>query len=102
TSPPLKPLFFIGATLGNALAPLLHLPVGLLAGVGFVAVFAGAANVPLASTLMAVELFGGGIGVFALIGCVTAWLCSGQSGIYRAQRNEMRKYAHRIVHKKDE
>jgi len=35
------PLFYIGATLGNALAPLLHVPVPLLAGIGFVAVFAG-------------------------------------------------------------
>ena len=44
------PLFYIGATLGNALAPLLHLPVSFLAGMGFVAVFAGAANTPVAST----------------------------------------------------
>ncbi|MEA1136108.1 chloride channel protein, partial [Klebsiella pneumoniae] len=28
------PLFYIGATLGNALAPLLHLPFGMLAGIG--------------------------------------------------------------------
>ncbi|MFQ3579564.1 MAG: voltage-gated chloride channel family protein [Bacteroidales bacterium] len=40
------PLFFIGATLGNALAYIIHLPVGLLAGMGFVAVFAGATNTP--------------------------------------------------------
>jgi H+/Cl- antiporter ClcA len=52
------PLFYIGATLGNALAPLLNVPVPLLAGIGFVAVFAGAANTPIASTLMAMELFG--------------------------------------------
>src|SRR5450830_1770575 len=50
------PLFFIGATLGNALGPLLHQPVALLAAIGFVAVFAGAANTPIASTLMAMEL----------------------------------------------
>src|SRR5471030_104812 len=28
------PLFYIGATLGNALAPLLHLPFAMLAGIG--------------------------------------------------------------------
>ena len=44
------PLFYIGATLGNALAPLLQVPFALLAAVGFVAVFAGAGNTPLAST----------------------------------------------------
>jgi len=80
------PLFYIGATLGNALAPVLQLPFPLLAGLGFVAVFAGAANTPIASTLMAVELFGGEIGVYAALACVLSWLCSGHSGIYRAQR----------------
>ncbi|WP_229420398.1 voltage-gated chloride channel family protein [Pseudoduganella albidiflava] len=80
------PLFYIGATLGNALAPLLELPFPLLAGVGFVAVFAGAANTPLASTVMALELFGPAIGPYAALGCVVAYLCSGHAGIYKAQR----------------
>lgn len=80
------PLFYIGATLGNALAPLLQMPFALMAGIGFVAVFAGAANTPIATTLMAMELFGAGIGPLAAIGCVTAYLFSGHSGIYRAQR----------------
>ena len=79
------PLFFIGATLGNALAPLLQQPFALLAAVGFVAVFAGAANTPLASTVMAMELFGPEIGVYAAIACVAAWACSGRPGIYHAQ-----------------
>ena len=81
------PLFFIGATLGNALGPLLHQPVALLAAIGFVAVFAGAANTPIASTLMAMELFGAEIGVYAAIACVVAYLFSGHAGIYRAQRS---------------
>lgn len=80
------PLFYIGATLGNALAPLLHLPFPLLAGIGFVAVFSGAANTPIATTLMAMELFGADIGPLAAIGCVTAYLFSGHTGIYHAQR----------------
>lgn len=80
------PLFYIGATLGNALGPVLHQPVALLAAIGFVAVFAGAANTPIASTLMAMELFGADIGVYAAIACVVAYLFSGHAGIYRAQR----------------
>ncbi|WP_348945184.1 voltage-gated chloride channel family protein [Chitinibacter sp. FCG-7] len=80
------PLFYIGATLGNVLAPLLDLPFGLLAGLGFVAVFAGATNTPLACTLMAVELFGAPIAPYALLACAMAHLCSGHSGIYKAQR----------------
>lgn len=80
------PLFYVGATLGNALAPLLHLPFAFLAGLGFVAVFAGAANTPIASTLMAIELFGADIGVYAAMACVVAYLVSGYTGIYRSQR----------------
>jgi H+/Cl- antiporter ClcA len=80
------PLFYIGATLGNALAPLLHLPVAMLAGLGFVAVFAGAANVPLACTVMAMELFGPAIAPFAAIACVASYMFSGHTGIYHAQR----------------
>jgi H+/Cl- antiporter ClcA len=86
------PLFYIGATLGNALAPLLHLPFAMLAGIGFVAVFAGAANTPLASTIMAIELFGPQIGPYAALACVAAYLCSGHCGIYRSQRVGLLKH----------
>ncbi|MEA9980097.1 chloride channel protein, partial [Pseudomonas sp. RTS4] len=71
------PLFYIGATLGNALAPLLHLPFPMLAGIGFVAVFAGAANTPLATIVMAMELFGPEIGPLAAIACIASYLFSG-------------------------
>ncbi|MBL1375899.1 voltage-gated chloride channel family protein [Zobellella iuensis] len=87
------PLFYIGATLGNALAPLLDMPFPLLAGIGFVAVFAGAANTPIASTLMAMELFGAEIGLYAGVACVVSYLFSGHTGIYRSQR--IGQYKHR-------
>ncbi|MBK5090596.1 voltage-gated chloride channel family protein [Burkholderia sp. R-69927] len=80
------PLFYIGATLGNAMGHMLALPVPVLAGLGFVAVFAGAANTPIASTVMAIELFGPQIGVYAALACVVSYLFSGHTGIYRAQR----------------
>lgn len=80
------PLFYIGATLGNALGYVLPLPFPVLAGLGFVAVFAGAANTPIASTIMAIELFGPQIGIYAGIACVVSYLFSGHTGIYRAQQ----------------
>ncbi len=79
------PLFFTGATLGSALSFFIPLPVALLAGMGFVAVFAGATNTPIACTLMGIELFGAESGVFIGIACVTAYLFSGHSGIYGEQ-----------------
>lgn len=80
------PLFYIGATLGNALAPLLQMPVGLMAAVGFVAVFAGAANTPLACSVMALELFGAEVGAFAALACAVSYAFSGRATIYKAQR----------------
>ncbi|MFT8480620.1 voltage-gated chloride channel family protein [Gluconobacter oxydans] len=80
------PLFFLGAASGNILAFLLHVPVDLLAAVGFVSVFAGAANTPLACTLMGVELFGAGDIVYFATGCFMAYACSGHTGIYLSQR----------------
>ena len=86
------PLFFIGATLGNTLALILHLPAPVLAAAGFVAVFAGAANTPLSSTLLAIEIFGAPIGVYAGIACVMSFLFSGHGGIYQSQTVSQRKY----------
>jgi H+/Cl- antiporter ClcA len=79
------PLFFIGATLGNALSYVIPLPTGLLAGMGFVALFAGATNTPLACSMMAIELFGSDCGVYVAIACVVAYLISGHNSIYGKQ-----------------
>jgi len=86
------PLFCIGAALGNALAPLLAMPYPFLAALGFVAVFAGASNTPLACTLLAVELFGVRIGIPAGIACAVSYLFSGHAGIYSAQKVTVRKW----------
>lgn len=80
------PLFFIGATLGNTLSLFLGVPTDLFAALGFVAVFAAATNCPLASTLMAVELFGGESLLYFTVACLVACFVSGRSGIYTAQR----------------
>lgn len=79
------PLFFIGATLGSFLSYFIPLPTALLAGMGFVAVFAGAANTPLACIIMAIELFGASCGVYVALACVVAYFFSGHRGIYGSQ-----------------
>jgi H+/Cl- antiporter ClcA len=80
------PLFFIGAALGNALAGVLGAPPDLFAALGFVAIFAGASNTPLACTLMGVELFGATHIIYIATACFLAYLFSGHSGIYLSQR----------------
>lgn len=80
------PLFVIGATAGATFAQVLDLPPELMAAVGFVAVFAGATNTPLACTVMGLELFGTGPAVPLLIACTVAYVFSSHRSIYTAQR----------------
>ncbi len=80
------PLFFVGAALGNVLARALGVPLAMGAGVGMAAVFAAAANAPLALSVMAVELLGGNLFPHATIVCVLCYLLTGQRSIYPAQR----------------
>lgn len=80
------PLFFIGASSGNVLGRWLGAPVDLFAGLGFIAVFSGATNTPLACTLMGVELFGSQYTLYFVLACFFAYLFSGHSGIYLSQR----------------
>lgn len=85
------PLFFTGATLGNALSALIPLPLALLAGMGFVGVFSGATNTPLACTVMGMELFGYESGIFLGMACLIAYFFSGRGSIYDSQ-NLTKKY----------
>lgn len=80
------PLFFIGATLGGALAGPLGLPLALTAGVCMAAMFAAASNTPLALSIMAVEMFGANALPHVVIVCVVAYLMTGNRSIYPSQR----------------
>ena len=79
------PLFFVGATLGSALSAVIPLPLSFMVGIGFVAVFAGATNTPIACTFMGIELFGVEAGIYLGVACVASYLFSGHTGIYTAQ-----------------
>jgi len=92
----ITPLFIMGATLGYALAPALGVPPMLLAAVGFVAVFAGASNTPIASALIGIELFGAGGWIYMLIGTVVSYVFSGHRSIYVTQRVDVPKYMFEI------
>jgi H+/Cl- antiporter ClcA len=79
------PLFFVGAALGHTLSIYVGAPVDLFASLGLIAVFAGAANTPLACVVMGIELFGTEHWIYMLIACFAAFASSGKSGIYSAQ-----------------
>ncbi|MFT4175901.1 MAG: voltage-gated chloride channel family protein [Luteolibacter sp.] len=86
------PLFFIGAALGHALSGIMGVPVDFLAALGFVAVFAGATNTPVASTFLGMELFGADHVIYIAAACLVAYCCSGHSGIYSSQRIAIPKF----------
>lgn len=87
------PLFFVGAALGNAIAMISGAPVDLMAGLGFIAVFSGATNTPIACTMMGIELFGAHNAPYYAVACFTAYCFSGHSGIYHSQRVGVSKVA---------
>ncbi|MCV2487169.1 voltage-gated chloride channel family protein [Flavobacterium sp. SH_e] len=86
------PLFFVGATLGSALSTVIPMPIALLAGIGFVAVFSGATHTPIACSIMGMELFGIAPGIFIAIACTIAYFSSGSVGIYKSQIVKGAKY----------
>jgi H+/Cl- antiporter ClcA len=79
------PLFFVGATLGNALAVPLQLPLALCAGVCMSALFGAAANTPIALSVMAIELLGSAVAPHVLLVSALAYLATGRRSIYAGQ-----------------
>ncbi len=80
------PIFFVGAQAGAMLADFMHVDPATLAALGLVAVLAGAANTPLAASIMAIELFGPQIAPYATVACVISFLITGQQSMYPSQR----------------
>ena len=80
------PCFFVGATCGCVVAPLLGMDAGFGAALGLIAVFCGVTNSPMTSILLGYELFGGqGLALLAMCAAVS-YLLSGYSGLYREQK----------------
>ena len=80
------PCFFIGATFGCVVGPPLGIPAGFAAALGLVAVFCGAVNCPMASMVLAVELFGAEGMLYYALSCGLSYVLSGYTGLYSSQR----------------
>jgi len=88
----ITPIFYIGATSGHAFGTLIspeHLV--LFSALGFVSVLSATTNTPIASTIMAVELFGIDIAHYAALGAVISFLLSGHRSIFSSQILAMKK-----------
>jgi H+/Cl- antiporter ClcA len=79
------PIFFIGATAGNAFGSVLGLDPIIFAAIGMVALLAGAANTPISASIMAIELFGPEIAPYAAVACIISFLMTGHRSVYPSQ-----------------
>lgn len=79
------PQFVIGSALGAAVASILGYDPSIGAMLGFAAMFAGAANAPIACTVLAMETFGADLALPAFVACAASYLVSGRQGMYPAQ-----------------
>ena len=79
------PTFFVGATFGCVVGPLLGLDPGFAAAIGLVATFCGNTNCPIASVFLGIELFGGQAVPLFAIACAVSYMLSGYSSLYHNQ-----------------
>jgi len=85
------PIFFIGTTAGAVVASVLQMDSGMLSAIGFVCLLAGAANTPIAASIMAVEMFGPAVGPYAAVACVVSYLMTGHRSVYPSQLLAVKK-----------
>jgi len=79
------PLFFIGATLGNALYSFMDLPLSFIAAIGLIATFCAGANTPIAAFLLAMEMFHGKGLEYFFLACIVSYIVSGHHGLWPSQ-----------------
>ena len=93
------PIFFVGATSGNAFGTLLGLDPAMFAAIGMVSLLAGAANTPISASIMAIELFGPAVGPYAAVSCIISFLMTGHRSVYPSQILSMQKSSSLVVDK---
>ena len=93
------PSFFIGSTFGCIVGGLMGLNPGFGAAIGFVALFCGVVNCPVASMMLSVEIFGTqAFAVFAIV-CAVSYMMSGRYGIYNSQKIIFSKTSETYINK---
>ncbi len=87
----ISPLLFIGATAGAAFANIMGYDPTIFAALGFVSVLAGATNTPISASILAIELFGPAIGVYAAVSSLLSFLITGNRTLFPAQILKIKK-----------
>ena len=79
------PIFFIGSTAGSLFASLFGQNLAVFSAIGLVSVLAGTTNTPIASSIIAIELFGPTIAPYAAAASIISFLMSGHRSVYPSQ-----------------
>lgn len=79
------PIFFVGTAVGSLSGQLMGLDPATFAAIGMVSLLAGAANTPIAASILAVEMFGAKVAPYAAVACVTCFLMTGHRSVYPSQ-----------------
>ncbi|KFL33613.1 MULTISPECIES: chloride channel protein [unclassified Sulfurospirillum] len=87
----ITPVFYVGATSGVVFGHLTGDHIALFAALGFVSVLAGTTNSPIASIIMAVELFGVHMANYAALSVVIAFLITGHRSVFQSQKLALNK-----------
>ena len=93
------PSFYIGTTFGCFLGRYLDISPSLCAAVGMIAVFCGVTNCPIASLIIAIELFGMEGIEYYLAAVAVSYMLSGYYGLYNSQKIIFSKYGTQKVDK---
>lgn len=80
------PSFYVGATFGCVVAPLLGINPGFGAAIGLVSVFCAATNTLIPSIFLGIEMFGGKGIIFFAIACTISYFVSGRDSLYSCQK----------------
>jgi H+/Cl- antiporter ClcA len=87
------PILFIGSTAGSFYGSLIGEDPATFSSLGFAALLAGATNTPLASSILALELFGGELAPYAALSCIISFLMTGHRSVHATQVLAIQKSA---------
>lgn len=85
------PLFDIGASFGGWYANMFGIEPSFLAAIGLICVFGSAANTPITTIMLGIELFGTEAVPYFVFASLISFIASGKSGIYSAQERKLSK-----------
>lgn len=96
----LTPTLFVGAAAGSLFGNIFGLDPSVGSALGLAGVLAGSTNTPIASTILAMELFGSSIAPFAGLVCAVSYVVAGHRSLYPSQvmlRPKARTFVRRSV-----